>query len=71
MNLLLGILVVLAVALGADTLGRGLRRMLFGRKAFFDDDTLDEIVSVALGLIVLSHALFIMTVVHAVSRLDA
>ena len=68
MSLLLGILIVLAVALGADTAGCVLRRMLFRGKAFFDDDMLDEIVSVALGFIVLSHALFIMTLVHTVSR---
>jgi hypothetical protein len=68
MRLLLGLLVVLAVALGADTLGRGVRRLLFHGKAIFDDRGLDEIVSVALGLIVLSHALFFMTLAHAVSR---
>ena len=68
MRLLLGLLVVLVVALGADTLGRGLRRLLFRGKALFPDGALDEIVSVVLGLIVLSHALFLMTLVQAVSR---
>ncbi len=68
MRLLLGLMLVLAVASGADTLGRGLRRLLFRGKALFADATLDEIVSIALGLIVLSHALFIMTLVHMISR---
>ena len=68
MRLLLGLLVVLAVALGADTLGRGLKRLLFRGKGLFGDGALDEIVSVALGLIILSHALFLMTLVRAVSR---
>jgi hypothetical protein len=68
MKLFLSLLLVLAVALAADTLGRGLRRLLFRGKSLFADEALDEIVSVAFGLIVLSHALFLMTLIHAVSR---
>jgi len=68
LKLALGIFAVVAVALAADSVGGLLKKLFFKRKGCFDDPVLNEIGSIAIGLVFISYFLFFLVTVRWVYR---
>lgn len=68
MSLIIGLFGFIVVVLAADSVGNLLRRLTLRGKHFFRDSLLDEVVSIALGLIFISYCLFFLVSMRWVSR---
>lgn len=68
MHVILGVVGVIVVVVAADSAGSLFRRLIFKEKRFFRDSLLDEVVSIAIGLIIISFFLFFLVSAHLVSR---
>ncbi len=68
MKIIIGLVEVIVVVLAAHSAGSLLRKLAFRGKHFFRDSLLDEIVSIALGLIFISYCLFFLVSMRWVSQ---
>jgi hypothetical protein len=68
LHVILGVVGVIVVVVAADSAGTLFRWLIFKGKQFFRDSMLDEVVSIAIGLIIISFFLFFLVSAHLVSR---
>lgn len=68
MRIALGIVGVIVVVLAADSAGNLFRRLILKQKQRFSDSGLDELVSIALGLIFISYLLFFLVSMNWISQ---
>ena len=58
LKMIIGLLEIIVIVLAADSAGSLLKRIIFRGERFFCDSLLEEIISIALGLIFISYCLF-------------
>lgn len=68
MEIIVGLLEIIVIVLAANSAGGFLKRVISPGESFFCDSLLEEIISIALGLIIISYCLFFLVSMRWISR---